>query len=568
MTTVTTKASQETTSPYAAKPWLKNYDYWIPEKSTFPRQSIYQVLNITATYFPDRPATAFLGAELTFRDLKVQVDKLATAFSRLGIVKGDRVGVMLPNSPQYLICFFALTRLGAIVTNVNPIYTAREVHHVAVDSGMRMLITLEMLAHVAMEIKPGTDIEHLVTTSVFEYSASPPETFTPPEGTLSLTALMGEVEHAELPRVEINAEEDVAALIYTGGTTGVPKGAMLTHYNLNAAIVQCTLWAGPLGRRGEERFLVIIPMFHVYGLVICALLGVSIGAMQILLPKYSSELLLQSIKQYQPTYFPGVPTLFISLLNSQEALKNGLDRIMRFNCGSAPLPVEVIEQFERLSGAILFEGWGMTETSAVGTSTPALTKYKPGSIGFPFTSAEMKIVDVNDPNREVPIGAEGELCIRGPQVMKGYWNKPEETAIALRDGWLHTGDIGRMDEDGYFYIVQRKKDMIIVSGFNVYPSEVEEELLTHPAIAETAVIGVNDLYRGETVKAFVVLKENVSATPEELTKYCRGRLAKYKIPTSIEFLSSLPKNEEGVISRRWLREQEEAKRSEKRKDSH
>ncbi len=557
------KAKSQTQSPYAQKPWLKHYDYWVPEQANFPRHSIYQMLNLAATYFPNRPATAFLGAQLTFGQLKTEADKLAAALARLGVSKGDCVGLMLPNCPQYLISMFAIARLGAIVANVNPIYTPREVSLVAEDSGMRMIITLDALAEPVRGIKSLTRIEQIITTSVKDYSADPAGAPPAPEGSLSFSSLIAGIDQPVLPRLEIDAEEDVAALVYTGGTTGVPKGAMLTHYNLFTSVTQCALWGGPLMTRGEDRFLVVIPYFHVYGLVVGALFGVWQGAMQIAIPKFDPDMLLQAIRDYRPTYFPGVPTLFIALLNHPEAKESGLGRIQRFNSGSAPLPLEVLDKFEQMSGAIIFEGWGMTETSALGTSTPALAKHKPGSIGLPVTGTELKIVDLEDGAREVALGEEGELCIRGPQVMKGYWNKPEETAHALRDGWLYTGDVARMDQDGYFYIVQRKKDLILVGGFNVYPNEVEEVLFTHPAIKEAAVIGVADQYRGESVKAFVVLKEGGGATTEELIEFCRERLAKYKVPSSVEFTGSLPKSAVGKVLRRELREAEKDNRQRK-----
>ena len=549
-------------SPYAEKPWLKHYDYWVPEHANFARQPIYQMLNLAAAQFNDRPATVFLGAQLTFGELKERTDKLATALTSLGIGKGDRVGIMLPNCPQYLISFFAIVRLGAICTNVNPIYTPREVELVAKDSGMRAMITLDLLAGTVLGVQAETQIKQIITTSIGEYSAVP-QPAAAPAGTLSFSELISSVSAAELRHVEIDPQEDTAALVYTGGTTGVPKGAMLTHYNLYAAAIQCTLWGGPFLRRGEDRFLLVIPYFHVYGLIVGVLFGVWQGAMQIPIAKFDANLLLEAIKDYSPTYFPGVPTLFIALLNHPKAKTSGLDRVQRFNSGSAPLPIEVIEQFERLSGAMLFEGYGMTETAAMATSTPTLAKRKPGSIGLPVTGTECKIVDLENGDREVPLGEEGELCIRGPQVMKGYWNKPAETAKTIRGGWLYTGDVARMDEDGYFYIVQRKKDLILVSGFNVYPTEVEEVLFTHAVVKEAAVIGVNDPYRGEAVKAFVVLKEDMQASSPELTEelleYCRGRLARYKVPSTLEFVESLPKSAVGKVLRRELKEAEEAK---------
>jgi long-chain acyl-CoA synthetase len=555
------KAKQQA-STCAGKPWLRHYDYWVPEQTNFPRQPIYQILNLAATQFGERPATVFLDAKLSFGELKELADKLATALSRLGIGKGDRVGIMLPNCPQYLVSFFAIVRLGAIVTNVNPIYTPREVELVAKDSGMRAMITLDVLAETVLGVQAQGQIEHIITTGIEEYSTGG-QAAPAPAGTLAFSGMIASVGAPELPHVEIDAEEDVAALVYTGGTTGVPKGAMLTHYNLYAAVIQCTLWGGPFVRRGEDRFLMVIPYFHVYGLIVGVLFGVWQGAMQIPVARFDAKLLLKAIKDYQPTYFPGVPTLFVSMLNHPEAKTSGLDRVQRFNSGSAPLPIEVIAQFERLSGAMLFEGYGMTETAAVATSTPTLARRKPGSIGLPMTGTECKIVDLEEGDREVGRGEEGELCIRGPQIMKGYWNKPDETADAIRSGWLYTGDVARMDEDGYFYIVQRKKDLILVSGFNVYPNEVEDVMFTHEAVKEAAVIGITDPYRGEAVKAFVVLREDTPAAPaalaEDLIAYCRSRLAKYKVPSTIEFVESLPKSAVGKVLRRELKAAEEAK---------
>jgi long-chain acyl-CoA synthetase len=410
-----------------------------------------------------------------------------------------------------------------------------------------------------MSIKPNTSIEHVVATSLLEYSATPDASPPPPEGTLSFKALIDNVTEVDLPRVVIDAEEDVAVLQYTGGTTGVPKGAMLTHFNLYSNTMQTYAWGSELVQRGDERYLMVIPYFHIYGQTVGLLLGTWNGAMQIPIPKFDPNLLVQAIKQYKPTFFPSVPTLYISLLSHPEIKTCGLESVKRFNSGSAPLPVEVIEQFEKLSGAMLYEGYGLTEASPTTHSTATLAKRKIGSIGLPFPSTDCKIVDLETGTREVPAGEDGELCVRGPQVMKGYWNRPDETAIALRDGWLYTGDVARMDEDGFFYIVQRKKDMIIVSGFNVYPNEVEDVLFSNPAVLEAVVIGVPDKYRGEGVKAFVVLKPGANSTTDELLEFCRANLAKYKVPSIIEIVSGLPKSAVGKVLRRELREREEKK---------
>jgi len=546
-------------SAYAAKPWLKNYDLWAPAEINPPNQPLYQILQVASGAYREKPAVAFMGAFIDFGEAKKLVDLLATALHKLGVVKGDRVGIMLPNCPQYLLSFFAVVRLGAIVVNLNPIYTPREVEMVAKDSGMRAIIALDLLAPNIFGVRANTAIEHVIVTSLLDYSATPDKAPPTPEGALSFKSLIGGVDEVDLPRVEIDPAEDVAVLQYTGGTTGVPKGAMLTHRNLYTNTLQSWAWAGPLTRQGDERYLMVIPYFHIYGQTVGLLLGTWNGAMQIPIPKFDPNLLIEAIKQYKPTFFPGAPTLYISMLNHPEIKTCGLENVRRFNSGSAPLPLEVIERFEKMSGAMLYEGYGLTEASPTTHSTPTLAKRKIGSIGLPFPSTDCKIVDLETGERVVPVGEIGELCVRGPQVMKGYWNRPEETAIALRDGWLYTGDVARMDEDGFFYIVQRKKDMIIVSGFNVYPNEVEDVLFTHPAVLEAAVIGVPDQYRGEAVKAFITLRPGANATADEVIEFCRANLAKYKVPSLIEFMPSLPKSAVGKVLRRELREMESQK---------
>jgi long-chain acyl-CoA synthetase len=548
-------------SVYARRPWLEHYDYWVRRHMNYPRRPLHEILSMTAGEVPDRPATAFLGAHLTYAQIKEQAAKLATALVRLGIRQGDRVGLMLPNCPQYLIATFAVLRLGAVVVNVNPLYTPREVLVVAQDSGMRLMLTLDLLAPITLAVRDKTSIERVIITSAPEYSAA---AIACPilEGTVRLADLMAEVSEPDLPRVEIDPESDVAVLQYTGGTTGIPKGAMLTHYNIFANVIQTEAWGHRSPRRGEDTYLLVIPFFHIYGFTVGMMAGAWLGAQQVLIPKYDVDALLCAIRDYRPTYFPAVPTIYISLLNHPQAKEYGIDKVRTFNSGSAPLPVEVIEQFERVTGATLLEGYGLSEASPVTHSTAILARRKPGSIGLPLPDTDIRIVDLETGTREVGIGEEGELCISGPQVMKGYWNREDETRIALRQDaagrtWLYTGDVARMDEDGYTYIVQRKKDMIIVSGFNVYPSEVEGVLYTHPAVMEAGVIGVPDSYRGEIVKAFVVLKQNATATTEELIEHCRAGLAEFKVPYRIEIRQSLPKTAVGKILHRVLREEEQ-----------
>jgi long-chain acyl-CoA synthetase len=548
-------------SPYASRPWLNHYDYWVPPRITYPTRPLYEILSTTAVEMPDAQATQFLGAALNYGEIKRRTDSFAKALQRLGVGKGDRVGVMLPNCPQYIVCAFAILRLGAVVVNINPIYTARELQNVANDSGAKVLITLDRLAPLALEIRERSALEHVIVTSLAEYSA---EAAAPPHlaDTLAFTDLIAQDDGGELPLVRIGPD-DLAVLQYTGGTTGTPKGAMLTHGNIFANVVQTETWHYRQYHRGEGRYLLVIPYFHIYAFTVGMMCGVWVGGLQILIPKYDVEQVLAAIRDFKPTYFPAVPTVFVSLLAHPQVKESGLQQVRTFNSGGAPCPVEVMEEFERRIGRPLNEGYGLSETSPVTHSTPQLARRKFGSIGLPMPGTDMKIVDVETGTREMPLGEAGELCICGPQVMKGYWNRPEETASALRqhaDGriWFHTGDVATMDEDGYTYIVQRKKDMIIVDGFNVYPSEVEGVLYTHAGVRMAAVIGLPDSYHGEVVKACVVPRD-ANVTVDELKAYCKKNLAAYKVPVEIELRESLPQSAVGKILYRVLRDEVAAK---------
>ena len=539
------------------RPWLDHYDYWVPAHTNYPRRSLYEILRRTAAESPELPAVMFLGASMTFVEIKDRADRLATALARHGIVKGDRVGIMLPNCPPYVFAVFAVLRVGATVVNINPAYAAPEVAFILRDSGVRMVLTLDALAPSLSALKPGTSLETIVITSLAEYSpaATPPAATA---GVIRLADLIAEAAVIDLPRVSIDADQDVAVLQYTGGTTGVPKAAMLTHRNIFANTIQTELWHARSIERGHDRFLLVIPYFHIYGLTVGLMRGVWQSALQIQIPKYDVEVVLAALRDYQPTYFPAVPTIFVSLLNHPRVREFNLDRVCSYNSGSAPLPVEVLEKFERIVNVTLNEGYGLSEASPVTHSTPHLARRKPGSIGLPMPDTDIKLVDLETGTRELPLGEAGELCVAGPQVMKGYWNRPDETAIALRtdaDGvvWLHTGDVARIDDDGYTYIVQRKKDMMIVDGFNVYPSEVEAALYKHPAVMEAAAIGVPHGYHGEVIKAVVVLKPQQSATADELRAHCAGHLAEFKRPRTIEIRANLPKSTVGKVLYTTLR---------------
>ncbi|MCU1382284.1 MAG: AMP-dependent synthetase and ligase [Acidobacteria bacterium] len=549
-------------SPYAARPWQRHYDYWVRSGLSYPGRPLSDILNLAAVERPDRPATQFLGAQLTFLDLKQRADALAAALARYGIVKGDRVGIMLPNCPQYIFSAFAVLRLGAIVVNVNPSYTAREVLTVARDSGVRIVITLDALAPLVQAVRAQTTIEQVIVTSLAEYSAAgagAPRV----DDTQTLADLLAPPAPGELPRVAIDPD-DVAVLQYTGGTTGTPKGAMLTHANIWANVVQTESWTNPAYiLAGHEKYLVVIPYFHIYAFSVCMMVGLRVGALQIIHPRYEPDAVLASIRDFRPTYFPAVPTVFVSLLNHPKIAEYGLEHVRLFNSGGAPCPVDVMEEFERRIGRPLGEGYGLSETSPVTHSTPQLARRKLGTVGLPFPDTDQKIVDVETGARELAIGEIGELCISGPQVMKGYWNRPDESAAVLRTDaagrrWFHTGDIARMDEEGYTSIVQRKKDMIIVDGFNVYPSEVESVLYAHPAVRLAAAIGIPDAYHGEVVKACIALKPGSSVTSDDIIAFCREGLTEYKVPRLVEIRDTLPMSAVGKILYRVLRDEHAA----------
>ncbi|HKT80165.1 MAG TPA: long-chain fatty acid--CoA ligase [Vicinamibacterales bacterium] len=539
------------------RPWLKHYDYWVRPHMSYPGKPLYEILATAAVDFPDNVATAFMGAELTYADLKRRVDRFASYLAELGIAKGDRVGIMLPNSPQYIIAAFGILRLGAIIVNLNPTYTAREVVVVARDSGIRVLVTLDAIAPLALGIRSEMGIEQIIVTSLAEHSsaaAAPPRI----DGTIAFADCMAE-DRARPPHVKIDGD-DVAVLQYTGGTTGTPKGAMLTHANIFANVVQTDCWTSRDPERGARRYVIVLPYFHIYAFTVGMMTAMWNAGLQVILPKYDPDAVINAIRDHRPTYFPAVPTIFVSLLNHPRFDEAGFDQVRHFNTGGAPCPVEVIEEFERRTGRSLNEGYGLSETSPTTHSTPHLARRKPGTIGLPFPDTDVKIVDVETGTREMPVGEAGELCVSGPQVMKGYWQKPDESAHVLRrdaDGrvWFHTGDIATMDDDGFTRIVQRKKDLIIVDGFNVYPSDVESVLYTHPAVRLAAVIGVADAYHGEVVRAAVVLKEGASCSADDLLQHCKANLAEYKIPRQIDFRTTMPMSAVGKILYRVLREE-------------
>lgn len=536
------------------------------------------MLRDTAKAHPDLTATMFYGATLTYGELDEKADRFAAGLRKLGVKKGDRVGLILPNSPMYLIAFFGILRAGGTVVQTNPLYTPRELEELYADSGATVVVTLDLFLPNLLKAKPKTMVKHVVVSDAKAFlpgllamlypikkrkdlkKAGHWPLVIPQEPWVHRFAdlLAAPPEPAKEPPVDV--EKDVAVLQYTGGTTGTPKGAMLTHFNLVANTHQGAAWL-PSAKAGD-RTLAAIPMFHVFGLTVAMLVSVKLAATIVLHPNPREiGAILKLVTKKRPSIFPGVPTMYVAILNHPKLGKANLRGIQACLSGAAPLPLEVRRKFEKLTGGKLVEGYGLTEASPITHANPltpdGLVKE---CIGIPVPDTDAKIVDPESREREMPPGEAGELAIRGPQVMKGYWGKAGETAEVLRDGWLYTGDIAKVDEDGYFSIVERKKDMIIASGYNVYPREVEEVLFQHPAVEEAAVVGIPDAYRGETVKAFVVLKSGKAATDEDLIAFCKERLAAFKVPKHVEFRKDLPKSLVGKVLRRTLREGEPAKK--------
>jgi long-chain acyl-CoA synthetase len=545
------------------KRWIDLYPEEISPTIEYENISLGGILQKISSLYPNNNAISFFGSRINYFDLYKKTLRFSQYLSSIGVKKGDKVAIMLPNCPQAVISFFSTLILGAIVVEINPLYTEREIQFHLVDSESSVIIVLDSLVNKVDAIKDSTGVKNVITTSIDEYfpiylkvlykiKTLNSEKYGRDEHIKFQSAL--KLGKAIEPNVEINPLKDLALLQYTGGTTGVPKGVMLTHYNLIANTRQCNEWLYEC-KTGEERVLCILPFFHVFGLTTGMLLCVSQAYEMILLPRFQIKEVLNTITKSKPTLFPGTPTMYIALLNTKDLQKYNLNSINVCVSGSAPLPVEVQEQFEKVTGGKIIEGYGLTEASPVTHANLPWGIRKKGSIGLPWPDVETKIISLND-NQECNVGEVGELWVKGPQVMQGYWKNEDETNAVLNKGWLNTGDLAYEDEEGFFYIVGRKKDMIIASGFNVYPREIEEVLYEHPQVKEATVIGIPDPYRGETVKAFIVLKETEECSVDELDNYCRKYLASYKVPKQYEFRSELPKTAVGKILRRSLVDEE------------
>jgi long-chain acyl-CoA synthetase len=561
--------------PSNPRPWLRHYPKEVAASCSYPNKSIPDLLLDTTSKYGDRPAIYFLGKSITYNKLLEDVRRMAGALRRLGVSKGERVAIMLPNCPQAVIAYYGALMIGAVVVQTNPIYVERELQHQLADSGASVLITLDLLYPRVSRVRgakpeegPVPDLQNVIVTSIKDGLPFPKNILYPIKqrrdgfrpnipygklGTHAYSRLMAEAKPDPSIDAGLDPANDLAQLQYTGGTTGLAKGVMLTHRNLVANMVQASAWCYRI-REGKERFLAALPLFHVFGLTALMNLSVYVAGELILLPRFDVVQVLETIRSKKATLFPGAPTMYVALINHPQAVKMDLSSIEIAISGSSPLPLEVQQKFETMTGGRLIEGYGLTEASPVTHVNPIWERRKNGTIGLPMPDTDCKIVDP-ETGETVSVGEIGELAIQGPQVMKGYWNRPEETAKVLKDGWLYTGDLATMDDEGYFAIVDRIKDVIIAGGFNIYPREVEEVLYEHPGVREAAVIGIKDDYRGETVKAYIVPKEGVELTDEEMNRWCRARLASFKVPHVYEFRDDLPKSIIGKVLKRKLHEE-------------
>jgi long-chain acyl-CoA synthetase len=546
-------------------PWANHYDLGVPLEIEPVTSSLPWLLIQAAQRSPGAPALAFFGRIISYAGLAEQVARLAHAFKSSGLAPGERLAILLPNCPQMVVTYHAALRLGAVAVPLNPLLSSKELAHQLSDSGARRLVVLDHFLPKVEDVRQELNLAPLMVAGLPEYLPWPLNWLYPFKarrqglvtGCRPGPDRVRWVDLLKSPPLEeppVPGPQDLAVLQYTGGTTGVPKAAALTHANLLANVAQINAWL-PRLRYGVERVVGLLPFSHSFGLTVCLNWPLSQGAMIIVLPRFEIKGFLKALKKHRPTMLPGVPTLFVALVNHPRLPEYDLSSLWACISGSAPLPLEVRDRFEALTGCRILEGYGLTEASPVTHINPIEGLRPPGSIGLPMSSTEARIVDQESDTRELPPGEVGELILRGPQVMSGYWQNPQETALALRHGWLYTGDLARMDEAGYFYIVERKKDLIIAGGYKIYPREVEEVLYQHPAVKEAVALGVADAYRGETVKAIIVTQDEAQVTAKELQDFCQRQLAVYKVPKIIEFRRELPKSLVGKVLRRALREE-------------
>lgn len=551
-------------------PWLHNYDPDVPSTLNYPEMTLDELFRQSAEKHGKAVALIFFGKRMTYTELDAQIKTLASSMQEIGIKQGDRVTLLLPNCPQYVIAYYAILSIGAIVVPVNPLSTESELLHIFRDGQVRTAISLDLLAGKLESVRDtchnsgeGHLLEYTFYTSLNEFMPYPIKALYPLSRKLSdqakarlpqcrrLSELLKRTPQSTTPPA-LDLYKDIAMLIYTGGTTGKPKGVMLSHYALVANASQCAAW---VNMSEEDRLLTVLPVFHGFGMSVCMNAPLISGASSVLLPRFNVDDILKGMDRFRPTLFAGVPTMYIGLINHPKLDHYDISSLRGCFVGAAPLAPEVKRQFEDLTGGRLMEGYGLTEAVTALCANPYHGVNKTGSIGLPFSDVHIQIRDIDTGEQQLAPGEVGELAIACPEIMLGYYNRPQETTSAIRNGWLYTGDLGYMDEEGYFFIVDRKKDMIITGGFNVYPREVEDILYQHPAVKEACVIGIPDNYRGESVKAFITLREGFVVEETEIIAYCRQYLLPYKVPQQVEVRAELPMTAIGKILRRALREQ-------------
>lgn len=552
-------------------PWLRHYPEEIDWGMPLEPAPAYAVFDRAVARYGERICTDFMGARLTYREIGALTDRFAKGLQSLGIGPGSRIGLFLPNSPYFVVAFFAALKTGATVVNYNPLYVAREIEHQILDSETEVMVTLD-LAALYGKLRPLIGRGKLRTVIVCPMAGILPF----PKNWLfrllkrrEIATVPRDAAHASFDRLTDNdgrfapvpvTADDLAVLQYTGGTSGTPKGAMLSHGNLSINVAQSSAWfAG--ARPGEETMLAVLPFFHVFAMTVVMNLSLTVGATMLLHPRFELDKVMDSIQRSKVTLFPAVPTIYAAINNHPNLDRYDLSSLRLCLSGGAPLPLEVQRRFEALTGCSLVEGYGLTEASPVVSANPLFGLNKVGTIGLPLPGTEIRIVSLEDGETVLPQGEKGEVCVRGPQVMQGYLGKPDDTAQALREGWLHTGDVGYLDEDGYTVIVDRIKDVILCGGYNVYPRNVEEVIQQHPAVAEVVVAGLPDAYRGETVKAYIRVMGGQSLTERDLLTFLEDRLSPIERPRLIEFRDALPKTMIGKLSRKALLEEEAARRA-------
>lgn len=553
------------------KPWFRSWPEGVPRSIEYSEASLSDLLKTKAEKYPSKTAIVYFDKPMTYRELDSASDRFATALSDLGVKKGDKVALFLANMPQFVIAYYGVLKIGAIETAISPLYKEREVEHQLSDSEAETIVVLDVLYPIVQNVMDKTKLKRVIVASLKDYM---------PKTLAFLGSLMKKIPSYKVelgpntflfqdllnkyppnpPKVEIDPKEDLAALQYTGGTTGTAKGAMLTHMNLVSNAVACAAWLR--GTEGEETFLTVLPLFHIYGMTTGMNAPIYLAGKMVMLPQFNVLGTLKAIQKHKATVFCGAPTMYALLLAHPGLSRYDLKSVRFCISGSAPLPPDVQKKWMEMTGGVLVEGYGLTESSPVTHCNPldrSMKTVKVGSIGLPWPDTDAKIMDMETGEKEMELGETGELVVKGPQVMKGYWKMSEESAAVLRDEWLYTGDIGKMDEDGYFYITDRKKDLIKYKGYSVYPREIEDVLYEHPAVKLCAVVGKPDPVAGEIPKAFVVLRDDATATEDEIRKFVNEKIAPYKAIRELEFRKELPMTLVGKVLRRVLQEEEKSK---------